>query len=135
MYDQTCLSNHNHEHQGSPSSTWEKLHKLHKWCGSAKKHFQMTNQQIMFKCSHKNYHFLSQVRKGRNLSVSGAFLGSQTCLSTTYSNWFLHLCDHDHPQQRNRCQKHIYGRNSADRTKPHFDVIFFVFLITFFGNF
>ena len=28
----------------------------------------------------------------------------------------------------------IYGRKSADRTKPHFDVIFFVFLNTFFGN-
>ena len=27
-----------------------------------------------------------------------------------------------------------YGRQSADRTKPHFDVIFFVFLSTFFGN-
>ena len=28
----------------------------------------------------------------------------------------------------------IYGRKSADRTKPHFDVIFFVFLSTYFGN-
>ena len=27
-----------------------------------------------------------------------------------------------------------YGRKSADRTKPHFDVIFFVFLSTYFGN-
>ena len=29
---------------------------------------------------------------------------------------------------------HLYGRKSADRTKPHFDVIFFVFLSTYFGN-
>ena len=28
----------------------------------------------------------------------------------------------------------IYGRKSADRTEPHFGVIFFVFLSTFFGN-
>ena len=27
-----------------------------------------------------------------------------------------------------------YGRKSADRTEPHFGVIFFVFLSTFFGN-
>ena len=27
-----------------------------------------------------------------------------------------------------------YGRKSADRTKPHFDVIYFVFLSTYFGN-
>ena len=29
---------------------------------------------------------------------------------------------------------HTCGRKSADRTKPHFDVIFFVFLSTYFGN-
>ena len=29
---------------------------------------------------------------------------------------------------------HFYGRKSADRTKPHFDVIFFVFLSIYFGN-
>ena len=29
---------------------------------------------------------------------------------------------------------YIYGRKSADRTEPHFGVIFFVFLSTFFGN-
>ena len=28
----------------------------------------------------------------------------------------------------------LYGRKSADRTEPHFGVIFFVFLSTFFGN-
>ena len=30
--------------------------------------------------------------------------------------------------------KSTYGRKSADRTEPHFGVIFFVFLSTFFGN-
>ena len=30
--------------------------------------------------------------------------------------------------------KLTYGRKSADRTEPHFGVIFFVFLSTFFGN-
>ena len=33
-----------------------------------------------------------------------------------------------------KCIMYTYGRKSADRTEPHFGVIFFVFLSTFFGN-
>ena len=36
--------------------------------------------------------------------------------------------------RRNLAGSDTYGRKSADRTKPHFDVIFFVSLSTFFGN-
>ena len=93
VYEQKCLSSHNHDHQGIPFSTLEIVSitfctqpkKLHKWYGSAiKTHFQMTNQQMQFKCFHKNYHFLLQIRKGRNLCVFGAYFGGQSCLSTAY---------------------------------------------------
>ena len=44
----------------------------------------------------------------------------------------------EHFQTNKSSQKEIqritYGRKSADRTEPHFGVIFFVFLSTFFGN-
>ena len=30
--------------------------------------------------------------------------------------------------------RQLYGRKSADRTKPYFDVTFFVFLSSCFGN-
>ena len=43
-------------------------------------------------------------------------------------------CTEKRAEERGADGKCTYGRKSADRTEPHFGVIFFVFLSTFFGN-
>ena len=109
--------------------------------------FALENWQFWLKCLFSSAEKWHLNKKQRSLFLANnppKLMDETFVLCVTNFGWVLSYRQNTKnrwPSQEN-AQKivflaeidRVYGRKSADRTKPHFGVIFFVFLSSFFGN-